>query len=84
MNSYLPYTDSFTTAVALVAMILMARKKVENWIYWIITDIVAVPLYVYKGLVFTGFQYFVFLVLAILGLIEWRRKYNIRISEVGT
>ncbi|PID94389.1 MAG: nicotinamide mononucleotide transporter [Bacteroidetes bacterium] len=78
MNSYLPFTDSFTTALFLVGMILMARKKVENWIYWIIADVVSVPLYVYKGLVFTGLQYFIFLVLAVFGLIEWRRKYRLQ------
>ncbi len=73
INSYVPYVDSFTTAVFLIGMLLMARKKVENWVYWIIGDIVSVPLYFSKGLVFTSFQYFVFLVIAILGFLEWRR-----------
>ncbi len=81
INSYLPYIDSFTTAIFLVAMILMARKKVENWVYWIVANIVSIPLYIYKGLVFTGFQYLVFLILAISGLIEWRRKYNAQKHE---
>ena len=78
IQSYLPYTDSFTTAVFLTAMILMARKKVENWTYWIIADVVSIPLYIAKGLVFTGFQYIIFLVLAIMGLIEWRRRYQLQ------
>lgn len=72
-SSFVPYTDTFTTAVAIVGMWLMAIKKVENWIFWIATDVVSVPLYIYKGLVFTSFQYFVFLVIAVFGYIEWRK-----------
>ncbi|MBE0650837.1 MAG: nicotinamide mononucleotide transporter [Bacteroidales bacterium] len=75
-STFVPYTDTFTTAVAIVGMWLMAIKKVENWIFWILTDVVSVPLYLYKGLVFTSFQYFVFLILAVLGYIEWRKLAN--------
>ena len=57
-------------------MLLMAKKKVENWVYWIIGDIVSIPLYFMKGLVFTSFQYTVFLVIAILGYIEWNRRWK--------
>lgn len=76
MQSYVPWVDSFTTAVFLIGMLLMAKKKVENWVYWIIGDIVSIPLYFMKGLVFTSFQYIVFLVIAILGYIEWNRRWN--------
>lgn len=76
MQSWVPWLDSFTTAIFLVGMLLMARKKVENWVYWIIGDIVSIPMYFIKGLVFTSFQYLVFLVLAIFGLIEWRRRWK--------
>lgn len=76
MQSYVPWVDSFTTSVFLVGMLLMARKKVENWTYWIIGDIVSIPLYFLKGLVFTSFQYLVFLIIAVMGLIEWRRRYR--------
>ncbi len=72
-STFVPYTDTFTTAVAIVGMWLMAKKKVENWIFWIATDVVSVPLYIYKGLVFTSLQYFVFLVLAVLGYFEWKK-----------
>ena len=75
-SSFVPYTDTFTTAVAIVGMWLMAVKKVENWLFWIATDVVSVPLYIYKGLVFTSLQYFVFLVLAVMGYFEWRRLAN--------
>jgi nicotinamide mononucleotide transporter len=73
-DSNVPYVDAFTTAVFITGMWLMAIKKVENWIYWIIGDIVSVPLYFYKGLVFTSFQYLVFLVLAVMGYYAWRRE----------
>ena len=49
----------------------MAKKKVENWIAWIITDLVSVPLYFYKGLILTSFQFLFFTILAVMGLIAW-------------
>lgn len=70
-DSDVPYFDSFTTASAFVGMFLMANKKVENWIAWIITDLVSVPLYFYKGLILTSFQFLLFTILAIMGLITW-------------
>ena len=70
-DSDVPYWDAFTTASAFVGMWLMAKKKVENWIAWIITDLVSAPLYFYKGLILTSFQFFVFTILATLGLIAW-------------
>lgn len=75
MTSYVPWVDSFTTSIFLVGMLLMARKKVENWVYWIIGNVVSIPLYFVKGLAFTSFQYLVFLILAILGYMEWRKRY---------
>jgi nicotinamide mononucleotide transporter len=74
LDSYLPWIDSFNTSFFLVATILMAVKKVENWIFWIIGDIVSIPIFASQGLYFTSIQYTVFLVLAILGLREWRKK----------
>jgi len=70
-STIVPYTDTFTTAVFIVGMWQMAIKKVENWIFWIIADVVSVPLYFYKHLVFTSLQYLVFLILAVMGYIEW-------------
>jgi len=70
-DSDVPYWDSFTTSSAFIGMWLMAKKKVENWIAWIITDIVSVPLYFYKGLMLTSFQFLFFTILAVIGLISW-------------
>ncbi|MCH7402581.1 nicotinamide riboside transporter PnuC [Belliella kenyensis] len=75
-DSDVPYWDSFTTASAFVAMWLMAKKKVESWIAWIITDLVSIPLYWYKGLPLTSFQFLFFTILAILGLLSWIRSAN--------
>jgi nicotinamide mononucleotide transporter len=66
--------DSFASATAYTAMWQMARKKVENWMWWVLTNIASIPLYFSKGAVFTSFQYLVFLVLAVVGWVEWRRK----------
>jgi nicotinamide mononucleotide transporter len=75
-STKVPYIDTFTTAIFIVGMWLMAFKKVENWIFWIIGDIISIPLYAYKGLVFTSFQFLVFLIIAIMGYIAWRKKLN--------
>lgn len=72
-STIVPYTDTFTTAVFIVGMWQMAIKKVENWLFWIVADVVSVPLYFYKHLVFTSLQYFVFLILAVMGYIEWKK-----------
>lgn len=76
-NSWTAYVDTITTAIFFVGMWLMAKKKLENWIYWIIGDIISVPLYLYKGLVFTSFQYLLFTIIAVYGYRAWKRNLNI-------
>ena len=73
-DSNVPVIDSLTSSIFIVAMWLMARKKIENWIYWIIGNVISIPLYFYKDLALTSVQFTVFLVLAILGYLEWRQK----------
>jgi nicotinamide mononucleotide transporter len=73
-NSTVPLADAFASATAYTGMWLMARKKLENWLWWIATNIAAIPLYFIKGYVFTSFQYLVFLVLAVMGWVEWRAR----------
>ncbi|MBC9795405.1 nicotinamide riboside transporter PnuC [Sinomicrobium weinanense] len=75
-NSWTAYVDTLTTAVFFVGMWLMARKKLENWTYWIIGDLISVPLYMYKGLVFTSLQYAAFTVIAIFGYLAWKKNLN--------
>jgi nicotinamide mononucleotide transporter len=73
-SSTVPFADAFASAAAYTGMWLMAKKKLENWIWWIITNIASIPLYFIKDAVFTSFQYLVFLILAVLGYIAWQKK----------
>ncbi len=75
-----PYWDATTTSLSVVGMWLTAKKKIENWIYWLIVDILAAGIYVYKDIYFYALLYFIYIGLAILGFIEWKRiersQYN--------
>ena len=73
-DSSVPLIDAFTTAIFFVGMLEMARKKLAHWLYWIVGDVISIPLYFYKGLTLTSFQYVVFLVLAIMGYVSWRNS----------
>ncbi len=74
--SNVPFADAFASAAAYTGMLLMARKKLENWLWWMLTNLASIPLYFYKGAVFTSFQYIVFFVLAIMGYITWKKKLH--------
>ena len=73
-DSTVPQADAFTSAAAFTGMWLMNRKKLENWTWWIITDLCSVPLNFYKHLMFTSFQYLIFLILAVMGFVTWNKK----------
>ena len=73
-DSDVVFLDSITTALSLTGMLLLARRKLENWIYWIIADIIYIPLYMYKVLYPTSLQFFIFLILAILGYRNWKKE----------
>ena len=75
-NTWTAYVDTLTTAVFFVGMWLMARKKIENWILWIVGDVISVPLYLYKGLAFTSLQYLIFTLIAIYGYLAWKKTLN--------
>jgi len=75
-TSWVAYVDTITTAIFFVGMWLMAKRKIENWIYWIIGDIISVPLYFYKGLTFTSLQYLGFTFIAIFGYLAWKKHLN--------
>jgi nicotinamide mononucleotide transporter len=70
------YIDNLTTAIFFVGMWLMAKRKIENWIFWIIADIISIPLYFYKGLTFTSLQYLIFTFIAIAGYYSWKKILN--------
>jgi nicotinamide mononucleotide transporter len=70
------YVDAFTTGLFFVGMWLMAKRKVENWILWIVADVISVPLYFHKGLTFSSLQFSIFTILAILGYLEWKKRLH--------
>ncbi|MFD2563267.1 nicotinamide riboside transporter PnuC [Aquimarina rubra] len=75
-NDWTAYVDTLTTAIFFVGMWLMAKRKIENWIFWIIGDIISVPLYFYKGFTFSSFQYLIFTILAIQGYLAWKKSLD--------
>ncbi len=68
------WLDVFTTSVFLIGMWLMAKQKVENWLFWILGDLICIPIFIYKGLGITSFQYLVFTAMAVLGYAEWKKS----------
>lgn len=72
-DAALPYYDSSTTAVSLMAQYLLSRRKIENWLLWIGVDVVYVGMYWQRGLVLTMLLYAAYLGLAAYGYWEWRR-----------
>jgi nicotinamide mononucleotide transporter len=73
-SATIPWADAFASATAFTGMWLMAKKKVESWYWWIATNIASIPLYFVKHYVFTSVFYFILLVMAVFGLVEWRRR----------
>lgn len=71
-----PFTDSFVMVSSIVATILLAKKKIENWYLWIAVDLVCVVLYFKKGVYFLSLEYFIFLGLASYGLYHWRKQLS--------
>ena len=68
------YVDMVTSGIFFTAMWYMANKKIENWTLWIIGDVITVPLYAYRGMGMLSLQYLIFTVLAIQGLLAWRKS----------
>ncbi len=68
-----PYGDAFTTVASLIAQWFMAQKRLENWIYWFIIDVVAISIYAMKGLYLFSGQYLIFLLLCVVGFRDWKK-----------
>lgn len=75
------YLDMFTSGIFFTAMWLMAKKKIENWILWIVGDIITVPLYGYRGLGMLSLQYFIFTIIAVFAFYEWKKDLETQNSE---
>jgi len=74
----IPWADAFASATAFTGMWLMTKKKVESWYWWIVTNIASIPLYFVKHYVFTSVYYFVLLIMAVWGLMEWRKRATLK------
>jgi nicotinamide mononucleotide transporter len=70
------WMDVFTTSIFLVGMWLMAKQRIDNWIFWIIGDIICIPMMIFKGLGITSVQYLVFTIMAILGYVNWKKSFK--------
>ncbi|MBF4473478.1 MULTISPECIES: nicotinamide riboside transporter PnuC [Flavobacterium] len=71
-----PYEDAFITVASLAAQYLMIKKILHSWLFWIVVDVVAIGVYFYKDLYFTAVLYLLFLIMAVIGYLEWRKAYN--------
>lgn len=69
-----PYLDAATATTSLVAQYMMTRKLLENWLVWIVVDVVYIGMFIWRGLYLTAFNYAIYLVLAVLGYIAWKRS----------
>lgn len=79
----LPYWDAFTTVMSFVATILMAKRKVECWYYWILVDIIGIILYFSKDVRFISLEYVIFLIIATKGLSDWLKECRGSIAKVA-
>ena len=72
-DSTVPVADSFTTALSIVGMWMLARKYIEQWWVWCVVDVASCALYVYKGLYFTAILYLFYAIIAIFGYFKWKK-----------
>lgn len=80
-DSNVPLADSFTTALSVVAMWMLAKKYVEQWLVWIVVDIATVALYIYKDLPFTSALYALYAVIAFFGYRKWLNEIIMNTSD---
>jgi nicotinamide mononucleotide transporter len=82
-DSTVPLADGLTTALFLTAQYMMSRKVVENWWFWIVGDALAIALYIYKHLYLTSALYAIFLVMCIMGLLEWQKSARRKVAAAS-
>lgn len=77
-DSNVPALDAFTNALSFVGLWALARKYVEQWLFWIAVDVVCTGLYIYKGIPFKALLYGLYVVIAVAGYRKWRREAVVR------
>jgi len=75
-SAALPYVDSFTTWGAVLTTYMVARKKLENWVYWLVIDGVSIWLYLDRGLMLTAGLFVIYEVMVVFGFLQWLRSYR--------
>lgn len=80
-DSPVPYGDSFTTALSILGMWLLAHKYVEQWWFWFTVNIISCGLYVWKGLYPTSLLFAIYTVISVLGYFKWKRMIQINVTE---
>ena len=81
-DSDVPLWDATTSSISMVAMVLMARKKIEHWLLWLVADGLSIPLYLHKNLCLTALQFAIFLLLAVQGWRRWRQQAQVPVSSL--
>ena len=77
-DSRVPLFDSMSTALSIVAMWMLSRKLVEQWLVWLVVDMISVGLYLYKGIPITAMLYMLYCALAVAGYMRWRKQVLIK------
>ncbi len=77
-DSRVPFFDSMSTALSVVAMWMLSRKLVEQWLVWLVVDMISVGLYFYKGIPITALLYTLYCALAVAGYMRWRKQVLIK------
>ena len=77
-SAALPYVDSLTTWGAVITTYMVAKKILENWLYWIVIDAVSVYLYIDRGLYLTTLLFVLYVIMAVYGFIRWRQVYRLQ------
>ena len=72
-TNWYSYIDTLLTAIFFIGMWLMTKRKIENWVFWIVGDFISIPLYFSKGLFFTTLEFLVFTIVAVYGYLEWKK-----------
>jgi nicotinamide mononucleotide transporter len=75
-NAAWPYIDSFTTWGSVITTIMVAKKVLENWLYWLVIDSVSIPLYIDRGLYLTAMLFMAYILIVIIGYLNWRHRYS--------
>jgi len=79
----LPFVDAFTTAFSIIATIMVAQKVLENWLYWIVIDFACIFIYAHRGLYLFCLLFFIYMVVAVLGYLSWKKKYALQETYAG-